>query len=227
MSFILDALKKAESRRGHSPAVMTETPLGDIAPAQVSNRRVPLTAVTVAGGVLVIAALAWWLGRQSSPSATMADTAVSPVVIPMPAGQGNREVRPLDREAERRSAQSATRPATVADNVAQPARVVRASPQRTGSVEVMPSLPQAASPAPSSENLPSYEEIVLSGRAQLPALHLDIHVYADAPERRFVFVNNRKYRQGEQLDEGGSVERITPQGAVLNIRGHRFELTPD
>ncbi len=41
---------------------------------------------------------------------------------------------------------------------------------------------------------------------------------------RFVFVNMRKYLEGETLKEGPSVERITAEGVILNQRGLRFLL---
>lgn len=229
MSFILDALKKAESRRGQPPPSMpAETPLGDIAPRQNEPRRMAVTTVALASGIVVIATLAWWLGRQSSPPAAMTDTAAPAAMMQLPVDEGSREIRPLDREADRSTRR---RTSSSADNtvqrVAAPPAGSRVQPGQSRPVEAAPSLPQVTIPPRSNEDLPSYEEIVLSGRVQLPALHLDIHVYADAPERRFVFINNRKYRQGQQLDEGGQVERITPFGAVLVFRGHRFELTPD
>ena len=229
MSFILDALKKAESRRGQPPpSTPVETPFGDIAPAQEPSRRIPITALALVSGIVVIATLAWWLGRQSSPPAAMADTASQAVMVQLPVDEGSREIRPLDREADR-STRRATR--SSANNIVQsaaptPARTQVTSGQRD-TVEVARQAQQATLRQRGDEELPSYEELVLSGRVQLPELHLDIHVYSDAPERRFVFVNNRKYRQGEQLDEGGQVERITPFGAVLVFRGHRFELAPD
>jgi general secretion pathway protein B len=58
----------------------------------------------------------------------------------------------------------------------------------------------------------------------LPELHLDIHVNSQNPGERFVFVNMRKYLEGETLKEGPSVERITADGVVLNQRGLRFLL---
>jgi len=62
-----------------------------------------------------------------------------------------------------------------------------------------------------------------SGTA-LPDMHLDIHVYAPKPADRFVFVNMRKYTEGQALKEGPTLERITPDGAVLNHHGLRFLL---
>jgi general secretion pathway protein B len=64
-------------------------------------------------------------------------------------------------------------------------------------------------------------------RGGVPPLHLDLHVYANEPQQRFVFVNSRKYREGDTLAEGPVVEQITTDGAVLNFRGSRFKLSND
>ena len=47
------------------------------------------------------------------------------------------------------------------------------------------------------------------------------------PQQRFIFVNSRKYKEGDTLAEGPLVEQITPDGAVLNFRGSRFKLSND
>ena len=83
----------------------------------------------------------------------------------------------------------------------------------------------APAPAPATDNLPTADEV--SARGGLPALHLDLHVYATAPQQRFIFVNSRKYREGDALQEGPVVEQITSTGAVLSYRGARFKLTSD
>ena len=85
--------------------------------------------------------------------------------------------------------------------------------------------PPSAAPAPATDNLPTADEV--SARGGLPALHLDLHVYATAPQQRFIFVNSRKYREGDALQEGPVVEQITSTGAVLSYRGARFKLTND
>ena len=61
----------------------------------------------------------------------------------------------------------------------------------------------------------------------MAALHLDLHVYVAQPQQRFIFVNSRKYKEGDTLAEGPLVEEITPDGAVLNFRGSRFKLSND
>ena len=63
-------------------------------------------------------------------------------------------------------------------------------------------------------------------RADNPELPtLDPWVVTTAPPaERFVFVNMRKYHEGDTLSEGPTIERITPDGTVLNHQGQRFVL---
>jgi general secretion pathway protein B len=86
-----------------------------------------------------------------------------------------------------------------------------------------PAIAPAPTAAPARDALPGADE--LTARGTLPALHLDLHVYATQPQQRFIFVNSRKYREGETLAEGPLVEQITADGAVLNFRGSRFKLS--
>lgn len=74
-----------------------------------------------------------------------------------------------------------------------------------------------------NETLPTLEDLSAGG-TNLPELHLDIHVNSQKPAERFVFVNMRKYLEGETLKEGPTVERITNEGVILNQRGLRFLL---
>jgi general secretion pathway protein B len=78
-------------------------------------------------------------------------------------------------------------------------------------------------PAPADEVLPTVNELTASGRS-FPTMRLDIHSFADNPAERFVFVNMRRYNEGQTLQEGPSIERITVEGVVLNQQGLRFVL---
>lgn len=240
MSFILDALRKAESLRGASTPV--ETPpstLGVIAPqARPARRKSMLTGLAV-GGVVAIGAIMWWSGRNPAPAPAAPVAAAPASTTGLPVDSTHREIRPLDRVVRSGTAAAAAshgnpppeRPTTArAADAITPGTVEVASRPLTASRNAVTTAPADDAPLgslPPHEELPSYNDIVLSGRANLPPLHLDIHVYAQAPERRFVFVNNRKYREGERIDEGGRVDRITPDGVILEHRGYRFELLPD
>ena len=83
--------------------------------------------------------------------------------------------------------------------------------------------PGSAAAASKDEVLPSAGDLAASGN-RLPDLKLDIHVFATNPAERFVFVNMRKYLEGQTLQEGPTVEKITNDGVVLNQNGMRFVL---
>ena len=73
------------------------------------------------------------------------------------------------------------------------------------------------------EMLPTHGSLVASG-THLPEMRLDIHVFSPNQSERFVFVNMRKYVEGQTLSEGAALERITTDGAILNYQGTRFLL---
>ena len=75
--------------------------------------------------------------------------------------------------------------------------------------------------------VPLYQDAAATPGTQIPALRLDLHVYAAQPQDRFVMINMRKLREGESLPEGVHVDSITPEGVVLSYRGSRFLLTQD
>ncbi len=75
-----------------------------------------------------------------------------------------------------------------------------------------------------NEVLPSINEMNLTGAQALPEMHLDVHVYATKPAERFVYINMRKYHEGNTLQEGPVLERIRRDGVILNYQGLRFLL---
>jgi len=58
----------------------------------------------------------------------------------------------------------------------------------------------------------------------LPKLDLEILAYADEPAQRFVFINGRRYREGDSLPGGLRVISINPRGAVLLANGRQLQL---
>lgn len=86
---------------------------------------------------------------------------------------------------------------------------------------------QPAATSPGAEggatgDLPLYQQIVTSDG--LPALHLDLHVFADRPRDRFVMINMHRLGEGDSLPSGVQVEAIRSDGVVLTYRGTRFLL---
>jgi len=226
MSFILDALKKSEIERQEQagPSV------SHVREARPEHRRplwIAAIAALLALNILVVMyfALRGDDGARESPEAVEASTPRAderprqqspsrPAAIEVPAEQplAEREVRPLDAEVVPPASGASLSAAPPASSAGTPDGV---SPDARA--------PEAAAPD-DAELLPSFNELVVAGRLALPPLHLDIHVYDDVPASRFVFIDGRKYREGERLAAGPEVERITEAGVVLRHQNERFLL---
>jgi len=82
---------------------------------------------------------------------------------------------------------------------------------------------------PELEMIPLFSEVQdnpLMGDAlmTLPTLSLDVHVYSDSSNERFVFINMRRYREGSITEEGLSVDSIDLKGVILSLDGEQFRL---
>ena len=61
----------------------------------------------------------------------------------------------------------------------------------------------------------------------VPPLHLELHAFSAEAKDRFVFINGRKYKEGDRLAEGPMLVEIAPTGAVLTHAGRRFILVQE
>ena len=211
MSFILDALKKAESERSRQ----TGPVLMDVRIA-APRRRLPVWA-WVLGGVLLanLLVLAWLLLRapQKTAAAAPAPALAAPPTPAAPATAAPQTVAP---------------PAYALPAPALPAAAIQGAPPAAlpPLAAAAPSAAPASSPEPAVDvdNLPTYQDLLSSG-VSLPTLALNLHVYDASPVNRYVLLNGIRLREGDFTPDGIKVERITPRGAVLDTRGRRFLLT--
>jgi general secretion pathway protein B len=234
VSFILDALRKSELER------QRQTGPGFVELRPVTTRSgFPVWAVAL-GALLAInlVVLVFFMLRRdhataepSAPSTASTPTLEAPAVAQGPATfAAPAAAAPLPDEMP------VAEPYTSANALANAERQARATPddfggsmeESTGAAtgEAEPELqppPRGTVDGDGDSQLPTLSEVALQD-AGLPDLHLDIHVYAAQPADRFVFLNNRKYREGGETPEGTKIERITRDGVVLNHRGARFLL---
>ena len=61
-------------------------------------------------------------------------------------------------------------------------------------------------------------------RETLGSLKLEVLYYSEIPSERIVFINGRKYVEGQTVDGKAMVEQIARDGAVLTYQGQRFLL---
>jgi len=208
VSFILDALRKSEHERQRSALPgLAQIPLAT-APSQLP-RWALLVIGTLAAAVLVLAGAWWQSTRAPAPVATVAPAAMieRSVMLPPPA-----------------SIPAATAASVPPPAVATPAPFTR--PLAAASVAAPNVAPASRSAADDEPALPSAAALAAQGMA-LPPLRLELHAFSEQPSDRFVFINGRKYVEGERLPEGPELVSITPSGAVLSQYGRRFLLVPE
>ena len=218
MSFILDALKKSESeRQQQAPAAFATVPSSEGGPR--APRWLWVLGVLLAINLVVLLGLV--LRSSDEPSATPA-AAQSARVDESP----SQAVASFAEQIEAARLNESQRRASTSSPALQRKPVSEASvePGPAAEIDTPVSMPQ---PASSSARLPTIYELQANGSLTLPPLHLDIHVYSETPEDRFVFINMSTLREESQLAEGPTVEEITPDGVVLDHRGTTFLLPRD
>jgi general secretion pathway protein B len=223
MSFILDALKKSEiERQRQSMPGLIDTP-----PA-LRRGRLPLWAMLL-GCLLAInmVVLIFVLLRNGTPAAVSAPAradASAPADAKSPAVDDHfspLSAAPVYAPEIPVAAAETSSNAPAAALAAPHALAQRAAPhtfRRPDPVLIDPE------DNDNEELLPSINQINLTGAQALPELHLDVHVYGTKPADRFVYINMRKYKEGNTLQEGPVLERIRRDGVVLNYQGLRFVL---
>ncbi len=201
MSYILDALRKAEQERhlGQPPALTTAPP-----PAEPA-RHWFWYGLTVLGLGLNAMLLVFFLDRsQPAPQPSPAFAPSAGISAPGAASPAARPTPPAIQ-------QPVTPP--------EPSR-----PPAPARPESKPP-PAAASPTVSSpEPVPTLDALPTSVRRGLPALNLDIHVHSRDADKRFAVINGRRYREGEALSEGPILEAVTTAGVTLRRGNQRFQL---
>lgn len=239
MSYILDALKKAdaERERGTVPGLHSQhmgqedddDDDGD-APARTLS---PLVWVGAGVGLCVIALLSWkLLSRETPPevvsspqSAPDVATATAPSMQPaMPPAQPARMTRdqvppPVSPPMERALAQPhnapplarETRQAAVAPPPA-PAVVARAAPNATGTAPAAPA------------RIPTLSELPDDVRRDIPQLVIGGAMYSETPSSRMLIINSQVFHEGDQPYQGLVLEEIRLKSAVFKYRSYRYSV---
>ncbi len=226
MSFILDALKKSQASRQRQtgPGIITvETAPGkEPAPGWVTT----VIAILVLN-LLVLSALAWWIARDKETVLMSTDRATAEQASATAAQQAQNRMGPKQPDDLPAKAQAADRPAVrpLSAEVREPALQEGTGQARTAAAP--PPAVVTATPSEDAGFLPTLAELQLDQRIQLSPLHVDVHVYNENPQRRFVLINARKYKEGERLSEGPLLEEIRRDGLVMYYRDQRFLVPRD
>jgi general secretion pathway protein B len=246
MSYILDALKKAESERtlGSVPNVHAQP-----VPLSFIDRELPwwrrplawsVPALVLATGMLVwsepwktgsaVTAITPSPTRMALPSTSNASGAILPSAPPaaevtvaapsIPAAPPPIEAAPSRKAVPVASGKPGTVLKLASKQVEKNSTPPAASsePQLAGKTEAAPA---AASPDDIGVTL---RELPSNIQREIPSLTIGGYIYAGNPAERSVLINNRLLREGDQIAAGLTLEKMMPREAVLNYRGYRYRV---
>jgi general secretion pathway protein B len=219
VSFILDALRKSEHERQRSAAPgLTQVP---VATPQAQLPRWAVVVIAGLGAGVLVLGGAWWQStrtadEEAEPPARVVERDIE---LPAPAAAVPPAPAPAPRTTPRLQAPAPSL-ATAAG-----------SAQSREPVAPEPATPAVSAPArlelpADGPALPSAAALAAEG-VTLPTLRLELHAFSGEARDRFVFINGRKYVEGDRLAEGPQLVTIAPTGAVLAHAGRRFMLVQD
>lgn len=226
MSYILEALKKAQAERqlGNAPT-LDAVPVGAPPPAASARRGVPAIAVGAgAAALLAVGAGVWWMKAQGPGPAAMTTAPATAVVIPTPV------------------AVPAPGPVNAPLSVAPPSRPVAAAKPAPVVAEMKPA-PAAAAPRPASapapapavkapvktaaaedEYIPALRDVPDNVRASIPQVSFGGYMYSNNPADRLVLIDKMLRHEGEEVAPGLVLEKLLPKAAIMNYRGTRYKV---
>jgi general secretion pathway protein B len=247
MSYILEALKKAQAERqlGNAPTLHAAQPVVPALPASAASRK-PLLVGLGAGALVVVAgAVLLWRSAPapvtpvaalpSAPPAAASPAAGSPVVansleVSAPPAPPQEVRAPQPRVMQPAPAPVAVRAVPQALPPAPPAPVVAAVrtptavPTPAPVAATAPARIQAPAAAP-DESLPYLQQLPESVQRDVPRVAFGGYMYSANPADRLLLVDKALRHEGEEVAPGLILEKLLPRAAVMNYRGVRYRVS--
>jgi general secretion pathway protein B len=217
MSYILDALRKADAERERDPARGIHAQ-----PAVAPSRRRGGAGKpwgVAAGVVLALALGGWLLLDRSAPEAVapapVRGMAAAPAPQTVPA--------PMAAPVVAQSVQPAAPPMPVEAPAATRTPVVAPVKEATP-VPAPAAVPAAAASAPAPDRVFALAELPPDVQRDLPKLAITGGVHSENAAQRMLIVGGQVMGEGAELAPGVVLEQIRPKTAVLKFRGWRYSV---
>lgn len=210
MSYILDALKKADQERqqGDIPDLKSSS----VATAQTtSNTRNMLWLLPLAISILVLVWFKPWENRPLEPLSNAPSNNTAPAVVEQSA-QPVMTSQKVESDQEVSTTQLEAAPLIKEDIEPRQAEVAM-TPEAESETEVSSKGP---------DNIPNVMNLPPHIRDTLPAIQISGHIYDETPASRMVIINDAVRKEGRYISDGLMLEEITEDGIILNYSGTLF-----
>ena len=237
MSYILDALRRADSERererGSVPGLHTQSVSMPQADDSTPRGARPWVWLVAGSLLLLLGALAWFLlGRQTPPADRMALASASAVPAPLalptasatalsPAASSSALAVLLPKPVPS-VRKPALRPAAGVVNAKGP----KASAKVQAAASAAASAASASAPALAKDaRIYTLNELPDEVRKDLPALQIGGAMYSQTAANRMLIVNGQLFHEGDTLAPGLVLEQIKLRSAVLRLKGYRYGIS--
>lgn len=251
MSYILDALKRAdnerERERGAVPGLHSQQVLPPTTSPDDGDSR---TWLWVVGGALaiVLGGLAWYqfgpaiqITARTSPlpppppiSAPLPAPAITAITA-VPATEvapasAPAVTAPVPTDVPLPVAAAPAEPAPSRQSVTAEARAARRAAQANEAAAraPAPAAPRAEAPPPPAapvERVYAFNDLPANIRAEIPSVVIGGSSYSPNPKFRLLMVNGQMYQEREKPLPNLVLEQINPKSAVLNYKGYRYRIS--
>jgi general secretion pathway protein B len=210
MSYILEALKKAQAERelGSAPTIHAATI--HAAPVRSAASRKPLL-IGLGAGALVAGVTAFAMLRQSAPPPQPIVVAAAPAPAPAPQAPVAVPVAPPAPAPVVEAPKPLPKPVAAV----KPPEPPPPKPERVEPVA-------APEPAPVEDTAPPLSQLPEAIQREVPRIAVGGYIYSANPADRLLLIDKVLRREGEEVAPGLVLERLLPKAAVLNYRGYRY-----
>jgi general secretion pathway protein B len=231
MSYILEALKKAQAERqlGNAPTIHAPQPVQAAEPGAAASRK-PLF-IGLGAGALVVAAGAMFMWQRGATPAPVPASLPGPTSAAAPAVAGGElaAVPPAPASAAVGAASNTLEVSAPPEPVAPPRPAHAAEPRvaeapRAAATPV-PAPASVSTPAPAPEDsLPYLHQLPDTIQRDIPRVSFGGYMYSANPADRLLLVDKALRHEGEEVGPGLVLEKLLPKAAVMNYRGVRYRV---
>lgn len=254
MSFILNALRKSEQERRKLESETLTDRILPLHPIQKRNKTAIFLAFLIFGNIFIIAGIVWFFQNNSTskPDITIPDPTLSlqaKKIKPKAVAKLSEAENPIHKVE-----QNSTSLANFIDDpkpiqTPLPARPIIAKKPVTDIPKPAPTItkpeptiqPQAAITTPSiavaktsepttaknaavKSEIPFLREMPVEFRQSVPKLNINVFVYSQNPEDRFVMIDMVKYKPGQQIKDTLLLKEILPVSLVIVYQNEEFQI---
>jgi len=221
MSYILDALKRSQEKRGDMPAASIQQ--ASILLDQPRHRRLWLPIMLAVTALIV----GWFIARWQAVD--MQYERALPTLVGTQESERLDRVRksdPLAKPLPTRALYLTQPPNSAVTGVQTEKPVFQpispASP--VSRMHIAPPVKEETQSVQVDGDGESVFDLPLAEQQSMPAITIEGHIYDADPQARMVIINGNVRKEKQHISAGLVLQEITPDGVILDYHGHVFRM---